>query len=73
MKAVVYKGPYQVAVEDVPELQIQRPDDVIVKITSTAICGSDLMCMNGFKRHAALCRPGFLRRRRAGAKVVLHP
>lgn len=42
MKAVVYKEPHKVAVEDVEDPKIQDPNDVIVKITSTAICGSDL-------------------------------
>lgn len=44
MKAVVYRGPNQVAVEDVPDPRIERPTDAIVKITSTNICGSDLTC-----------------------------
>ncbi|PWN19316.1 GroES-like protein [Microstroma glucosiphilum] len=42
MKAVVYKGPFEVAVEEVPLPTIQHPADVIVRITSSAICGSDL-------------------------------
>ena len=33
MKAVVYKGPFEVAVEDVDDPVIQDPTDVIVKIT----------------------------------------
>jgi glutathione-independent formaldehyde dehydrogenase len=47
MKAVVYKGPFQVAVEEVEDPRIERPTDVIVKITSTAICGSDLHMYEG--------------------------
>ncbi|OAV51890.1 glutathione-independent formaldehyde dehydrogenase [Enteractinococcus helveticum] len=47
MKAVVYKGPFEVAVEDVDDPVIQYPTDVIVKITSTAICGSDLHMYEG--------------------------
>lgn len=47
MKAVVYKGPFEVAVEDVDDPVIQEPTDVIVKITSTAICGSDLHMYEG--------------------------
>ena len=42
MKAVVYKEPFRVAVEKVADPKIEHPNDVIVKITSTAICGSDL-------------------------------
>ncbi len=47
MKAVVYKGPFQVAVEEVGDPRIERPTDVIVRITSTAICGSDLHMYEG--------------------------
>ncbi len=47
MKAVVYHGPFEVAVEDVPEPKIQHPADVIVKITTTCICGSDLHMYEG--------------------------
>lgn len=47
MRAVVYQGPYEVAVQDVPDPALQDPTDVIVKITSTAICGSDLHMYEG--------------------------
>lgn len=47
MKAVVYKGPNDVAVEDVEDPVIQEPTDVVVRITSTAICGSDLHMYEG--------------------------
>lgn len=47
MKAVVYKGPFEVAVEEVDDPKIQEPADVIVRITSTAICGSDLHMYEG--------------------------
>ncbi|MGW3766098.1 aldehyde dehydrogenase, partial [Streptomyces sp. NPDC005075] len=42
MKALVYDGPHSVNVQDVPDARIERPTDVLVKITSTNICGSDL-------------------------------
>ena len=47
MKAVVYKGPFNVAVENVPDPELQHPNDVIVKITSSCICGSDLHMYEG--------------------------
>ncbi len=47
MKAVVYKAPFRVAVETVTEPKTQHPNDVIVKVTSTAICGSDLHMYEG--------------------------
>lgn len=42
MKALVYKGPRDIQVKDVLDAKIERPTDVLVKITSTNICGSDL-------------------------------
>jgi glutathione-independent formaldehyde dehydrogenase len=47
MKAVVYKEPYKVAVEDVEDAKIKDPTDVVIRITSTAICGSDLHMYEG--------------------------
>ena len=47
MKAVVYAGPYKVAVEDVPEPRIEAPNDAVVRITTTNICGSDLHMYEG--------------------------
>ena len=42
MKALTYHGIEDVRVDDVPDPRIQDPDDVIVRITSTGLCGSDL-------------------------------
>jgi threonine dehydrogenase-like Zn-dependent dehydrogenase len=42
MKALTWQGTQKVAVETVPDPVIQQPTDAIVRITSTAICGSDL-------------------------------
>ncbi|MEX5272235.1 zinc-dependent alcohol dehydrogenase [Kocuria sabuli] len=42
MKALTWQGRRSVSVEEVPDPVIQEPTDAIVKITSTAICGSDL-------------------------------
>jgi glutathione-independent formaldehyde dehydrogenase len=47
VKAVVYKEPFKVAVEEVEDPRIQHPNDVLVGITSTAICGSDLHMYEG--------------------------
>lgn len=47
MKAVVYKGPFEVAIEQVEKPGLQHPNDVIVRVTSTAICGSDLHMYEG--------------------------
>ena len=42
MKALTWQGTRRVAVEEVPDPVIERPTDAIVRITSSAICGSDL-------------------------------
>ncbi|PRY65054.1 threonine dehydrogenase-like Zn-dependent dehydrogenase [Glaciihabitans tibetensis] len=42
MKALTWQGKRSVSVEEVPDPVIQEPTDVIIRITSTAICGSDL-------------------------------
>ena len=42
MKAVVWHGKEDVRVDNVPDPIIQEPTDAIVRVTSTAICGSDL-------------------------------
>ncbi|SOC87886.1 glutathione-independent formaldehyde dehydrogenase [Curtobacterium sp. 314Chir4.1] len=47
MKAVVYDGPRNVTVRDVPDARIERPTDVLVRITTTNICGSDLHMYEG--------------------------
>ncbi|PID17055.1 glutathione-dependent formaldehyde dehydrogenase [Sporosarcina sp. P34] len=42
MRAVTYQGAKDIKVKKVEAPRIEKPDDIIVKITSTAICGSDL-------------------------------
>jgi glutathione-independent formaldehyde dehydrogenase len=47
MKAVVYQGPRDVSVTDVPDARIEDPNDILVRITTTNICGSDLHMYEG--------------------------
>jgi glutathione-independent formaldehyde dehydrogenase len=47
MRAVVYQDPFKVTVESVPDPTIEKPTDVIVRVTSSAICGSDLHMYEG--------------------------
>ena len=47
MKAVVYNGPRDIVVKNMPDAQIAYPTDVLVRITSTNICGSDLHMYEG--------------------------
>ena len=42
MKALTWQGKRDVRVEEVPDPRIEAPTDAIIKVTSTAICGSDL-------------------------------
>src|SRR5436305_8556654 len=48
MRATVYSGRNTVQVEEVPDPKILNDRDAIVKITSTAICGSDLHLYDGY-------------------------
>jgi alcohol dehydrogenase len=47
MKALVYHGPGEKSWEDVPDPAIQKPTDIIVRIDSTTICGTDLHILKG--------------------------
>ena len=47
MRAVVFRGVGDVRVTDVPDPTIDEPDDAIVRVTRTAICGSDLHFFHG--------------------------
>jgi threonine dehydrogenase-like Zn-dependent dehydrogenase len=48
VKAVCWEGTNRIAVERVPDPSILNPRDAIVRVTSTAICGSDLHLLDGF-------------------------
>jgi glutathione-independent formaldehyde dehydrogenase len=47
MKALVYRGPKDVGIENVPDAKLEKPTDVLVEITTTNICGSDLHMYEG--------------------------
>jgi len=48
MKAITWHGKQDVRVEEIPDPAVVNPHDAIVRVTSTAICGSDLHLYNGF-------------------------
>ena len=48
MKAIIWQGTNKVGVETVPDPTILQPTDMIVKVTATAICGSDLHLLDGY-------------------------
>jgi alcohol dehydrogenase len=47
MRAMVYKGPYRVRVEEKPDPVIEHPNDAVVRVQLGAICGSDLHLYHG--------------------------
>ena len=47
MKALVYHGPGNKAWEDVPDARVEEPTDVVVKVETTTICGTDLHILQG--------------------------
>ena len=47
MRALVYHGPHDVKVDNVPDAKVERATDVLVRISSTNICGSDLHMYEG--------------------------
>ncbi|MGH9324606.1 MAG: alcohol dehydrogenase catalytic domain-containing protein, partial [Vicinamibacteria bacterium] len=48
MRALCWYGPSDVRVETCPDPEILNPRDAIIRVTSTAICGSDLHLYNGY-------------------------
>jgi threonine dehydrogenase-like Zn-dependent dehydrogenase len=48
MKALVWHGPHNVRVERVKDPELLNPNDAILRVTASAICGSDLHLYNGF-------------------------
>jgi threonine dehydrogenase-like Zn-dependent dehydrogenase len=47
MKALTYRGPSMMKVAEKPDPRIEHPDDVILRVTRSAICGSDLHLYHG--------------------------
>ena len=47
MKALVFHGPNNMALEEVPKPTIIKPTDAVVRITTTSICGTDLHILKG--------------------------
>ncbi|ERH11666.1 MAG: threonine dehydrogenase related Zn-dependent dehydrogenase [halophilic archaeon J07HB67] len=47
MRAAIYHGPEDIRVEEVPKPELESPGDAIVRVTHTAVCGSDLWFYEG--------------------------
>jgi hypothetical protein len=65
MKALVYHGPKKVSVDAVPDPKLEKLTDVIIELTTTNTCGSDLHMYEG--------RTHFDQRDKGWAKVIMHP
>ena len=55
MKALVYRGPAKMGLEDRPKPELAAPTDAIVKLSKTTICGTDLHILKG---DVPSCQPG---------------
>lgn len=51
MKALTYHSSKDVRVETVPDPVIEQDDDIVLRVTATAICGSDLHIFRGKPGH----------------------
>ena len=47
MRAAIYRGPGEITVEDVPKPEVESPSDAVIRVTHTAVCGSDLWFYRG--------------------------
>lgn len=47
MKALHYDGPFKTSIQTIPTPTLQHPDDVLVRVTTSCICGSDLHMYQG--------------------------
>ena len=47
MRALTWHGKQDVRVEDVPRPEVVNPNDAVIEVTATAICGSDLHLYHG--------------------------
>lgn len=47
IKAVVFHGIGDICLDDVPEPQVEEPTDAVVRLTASAICGTDLHMIRG--------------------------
>jgi threonine dehydrogenase-like Zn-dependent dehydrogenase len=47
MRAMVYRGPYRVRVEEKDRPVVEHPNDAIIRVTLAAVCGSDLHLYHG--------------------------
>lgn len=56
MKAVVFKGPHEVELEDRPVPTCKEPTDIVLKVEYTALCGSELHVFRGHQPSGTGCK-----------------
>ena len=71
MKALVWHKPTDIRCDEVPDPEIEHPRDAIIRMTSCAICGSDLHLYNGLI--PTMEAGDILGHEFMGEVVVLHP
>jgi len=63
MVAMNYRGPFRVRVDkNKPYPEIEHPDDAIIRVIRTCICGSDLHLYHGLVYYRRYCRPALQER-----------
>lgn len=67
MKALTWQGPKNVRIETVPDPIIEQPTDVVIEVTDSAICGSDLHIYDGY---TPMMKPGDILGHEFGGVVV---
>jgi alcohol dehydrogenase len=55
MKALVYRGVGDIALEERPDPQLKQPGDAVVRLVKTTLCGTDLHIIKG---DVPSCTPG---------------
>ena len=58
MRAAIFHGKEDIRIDQVPDPEIQAPTDAIIRITRTAICGSDLWFYRGLQDYKPGSRTG---------------
>lgn len=47
MKALIWQAPGQIELQEVPDARIEQPGDAVVRLTMSAVCGTDLHMVRG--------------------------
>lgn len=58
MRAAIYQGPGEITVEEAPKPEVETPTDAVIRVTHTAVCGSDLWFYRGESDREAGSRVG---------------